>query len=136
MTKQDMCRGLREFADWIEENGDFLTDHGDMNDPGWNFNMCALERDTLAQYARVLGKAEKGVEGDWFKVTRKFGPIIAYAFASREKVCTKVVTGTREVTETVRDPEMLERVPLVERTRTEEIVEWQCDPSLLSDRAA
>lgn len=48
--------------------------------------------------------------------------------AFRDAVCKRVVTGTREVTETVKDPDRLAEVPEVEVTRTEEIIEWVCEP--------
>jgi hypothetical protein len=54
--------------------------------------------------------------------------------AYRDAVCTRVVTGTREVTRTVQDPEALAQVPEVEITETVEDVTWECG-SLLAPAA-
>jgi hypothetical protein len=48
----------------------------------------------------------------------------------RNEVCEKVVTGTREVTKEVPDPEALAAVPKVTVTETVEDVEWRCHPIL------
>ena len=50
--------------------------------------------------------------------------------AYRDMVCTKVITGTREVTEDVPDPEALASVPVVSVTTTVEDFEWRCSPLL------
>ena len=50
--------------------------------------------------------------------------------AQRDEVCTRVVTGAREVTEEIPDPEALAAVPKVTVTRTEELVRWDCKPIL------
>lgn len=64
-----------------------------------------------------------------------WGPVSLEAFATREQVCERVVVGTKEITEEVPDPEALAAVPKVERTRTEEIVEWRCQPLLAPSEA-
>jgi len=46
--------------------------------------------------------------------------------AYRDAVCERVVTGTREVTETVKDPDALAAVPEVEVTKIIEDVTWRC----------
>lgn len=50
--------------------------------------------------------------------------------AYRDLVCTMVVTGTREITEDVPDPEELAKVPVKSVTRVVEDVEWTCGPIL------
>jgi hypothetical protein len=44
------------------------------------------------------------------------------------------VTGTREVTEQVPDPEALAAVPTTTVTRTEDVTEWVCRPLLADAR--
>lgn len=51
----------------------------------------------------------------------------------RDEFCTRVVGGTREITEEVPDPDALAAVPTVTWTRTEDIVEWQCESVLADD---
>jgi hypothetical protein len=46
----------------------------------------------------------------------------------RDAVCERVVTGTREVTREVRDPDALAAVPTTTVTETVEDVEWVCAP--------
>ena len=50
--------------------------------------------------------------------------------AYRDAVCERIVTGTREVTETVKDPDALAKVPEIEVTKTVDEVEWRCHPVL------
>ena len=57
-------------------------------------------------------------------------------WTNRANVCERVVTGTRTITETVRDPALVDAVPLVEVTREEEIVEWVCDEAILRASAS
>jgi hypothetical protein len=76
--------------------------------------------------------------GSFFYLDGQIGGIEISLSAPRDAVCRRVVTGTREVTETVKDPAKLAEVPEVEVTRTEETVEWICEPLLagLSKRGA
>lgn len=54
----------------------------------------------------------------------------------RKEICERVVIGTREVKEEVPDPELLEAatkdIPMVEKIRVIEDVEWQCH-SIMGD---
>lgn len=91
----------------------------------------ATARAGMAVIARAMGGAVKapkthhdGTED--FQVWREFGGIVLYAQAPREQVCTRRVTGTREVTEEIPDPD----APKVTVTRTVEDVTWECGPLL------
>ncbi len=53
-------------------------------------------------------------------------PVMLHAYGDRAKVCERVVTGTREVTEEVPDPD----APKVTVTRVVEDVEWRCSSIL------
>ena len=80
----------------------------------------------LASVAKALGQAYKATLPAWFSVGRKFGPISFEISARRENVCRRVVTGTREVPETV--------VPATTiPAHVEEIFEWECPESLLAE---
>lgn len=65
-----------------------------------------------------------------FQVWREFAGLVLVATAHRDEVCERVVTGTREVTEEVPEPEALAAVPKVTITKVVEDVEWVCQPLL------
>lgn len=125
--------GIREFADWIEQNGELLEDEGRLTTAGLTFYLAAHDKKELAQFAKMLGRATKEIDstGD-FALKRKCGPVTIHVYAQREKVCERVVTGTKTKTQLVHDPALLEQVPMVEVTEEVEEVEWVCPPSLLA----
>ena len=97
------------------------------------------ERECLAATARALPCAwRKDVRGgeyaEYFDLYGEIGGLKIKLTAYRDTVCKRVVTGTREVTEVVKDPAKLAEVPEVEVTRTEEVIEWDCG-TLLGPRA-
>jgi hypothetical protein len=105
-------------------------------------------RANLAAAARALPCAS------WAKGTREYGELGGSYFdlhgevlglkvmliADRETVCERVVTGKREVTEMLPDPDLIAAIPLVPVTREEDIVEWTCGsvlaPAQDGDQAA
>ena len=112
-------QGLRELADWYEHNPDVgLPHYGHHDRPLYVFG----EEDTqsrMAELARRLAPCRKiepyvGAVG----LTHTFtGLTLGIAF-SRSAVCTKRVTGIREI------PERTEIHP----ARREEIIQWDCPP--------
>lgn len=92
-------------------------------------------RERLAEAARVFPCSWRknpieGQYGSYFHLEGQIGGINVTLSASREAVCRRVVTGTHEVTETVKDPEALAKVPEVTVTRVVEDVTWDCGPLL------
>ncbi|WP_433078977.1 hypothetical protein ACQP1P_38855 [Dactylosporangium sp. CA-052675] len=87
------------------------------------------QRTKLADIARAMGRAEKSTDFE-FAVWRRFSGVVLAAYAERNEVCERVVTGTREVTKEVPDPAALAAVPKVTVTETVEDVEWVCQPLL------
>jgi hypothetical protein len=129
--RDNLVAGLRELADWIEENGHRLPvreiefkadtwvfdDWKDYNNPD---KYLRPAREKMQQIARVLGRADKELMSDWFSLKKKFGDFVMLEFTSNRKVvCRKVVKGTRTIPEQV--------IPEHE----EEIVEWECNDPLL-----
>lgn len=122
--------GLRVLAEMFEANPDlaagFAWSLGEIRD--------FVDRDMVIRFTRAAlrhgAMVDKHFSGNYAGVRAKFGPVEVTAFADRDEVCERVVTGTREVTEQVPDPEALKAVPLVEVTRTVEDVEWRCRPLL------
>ncbi len=81
--------------------------------------------------------AWEGESGNaYFELAGKLGGLRIRLSAYRDAVCTRVVTGTRQVTETVADPAALAAVPQVEVTRTEDIITWDCGSLLAPERSA
>ncbi|WP_028924226.1 hypothetical protein [Pseudonocardia acaciae] len=94
--------------------------------PDTRAELAALARAALRRGARV----DKEPAGEQvFRLVLRIGPLSVGALAARDAVCERVVVATREVTELVPDPEA-PAPPMVERTRTEELVEWVCPPIL------
>ena len=129
--------GMRELMDALEANPSIpLPYQGTGMAMTFHFLMTADPRAEMAAAAVAL-------PCDWRKVPREFDSGPAYLdlqgairgvqvtlTAFREDVCRRVVTGTREVTRTVKDPDALAQVPEVEITETVEDVTWECGPLL------
>lgn len=139
-------QGLREIADWLDAHPEVKLPHIGAHIPGCELPSLPIwirapykwdddQRDArarLAEIARAMGRANKGpglVDGT-FIVWRQFAGLAVFAQTERDEVCEKVVTGTREETVEVPDPEALAAVPKVTVTRTVEDVEWVCSPLL------
>lgn len=84
---------------------------------------------TLAAIARALpGKVAKRTYSSQFEISGHVAGIEVKAIAEQAAVCERVVTGIREVTEVVPDPDALAALPKVTVTKTVEDVEWVCRP--------
>jgi|GEM_PF-2189680 len=124
----------------------FFADNPDIADEAHVYDHEALiylppDEDTVATLAdfarrgvRAGARVEKAYDDDYGKVRLHFGPVYVQAYTNRGEVCERVVVGTREVVEEVKDPEALAAVPTITQTRTEEIVEWQCRPLLAGEQ--
>ncbi len=97
---------------------------------------------TPAKVAKAMRKADKNAGGSQFTLTRKFGAH-GYTYSlNRADVCERKVTGQKEVRQMVpADDEaavMIDELKSqidslhVERTTTEDVVEYVCPESLLS----
>jgi hypothetical protein len=129
-TNAEMAAGFRQLADLIEATPDIPVSYPALN--VWCFwgagavkDMAALTRAAL----RLGAKVDKNITDSQYNLSIRLGPITATSLASRNEVCERVVVGTRKITETVPDPAAAP-VPMVERTRTEDVVEWRCVPLL------
>lgn len=126
--------GLRCLADILEDDDAVpLPYHGD----GTAITISAFlnapdPRAALAAAARAFRgmtwrkDVRESEYGDYFDLEGELHGLKLVLTAYRDAVCERVVTGTREVTEMVKDPEALAAVPEVEVTRTVETVEWVC----------
>jgi hypothetical protein len=128
--RDGLVAGLRELANFIEDRGLDLP----IKLHSWNeftLNTWFYESDEvdpkvqLQRAARVLGRADKNFQYSTFELTKKFGDYIKLKFScDREKVCRKVVTGTKQVQKRV-------YVDIPNEFVNVEEVEWICDEPLL-----
>jgi len=139
-TRQAYIDGLHQIADFLAEHPAVpLPTLGDYVSGGYRPTLAIFlrgdeQRDLrtkLADVARAMGRAEKSTHHE-FAIWRRFSGMVLAAYAPRNEVCERVVTGTREVTREVPDPEALAAVPKVVVTETVEDVTWECIPLLKS----
>jgi hypothetical protein len=128
-ARGEYVAGLRALADLLEQH-----DEVPAAVPRAQHRTCdlhATSRDELIAAARAFpGKLDKKFDDDspafGFELHGKLRGLRVVIYGDRNDVCRRVVTGTREITETVPAPD----APTVEVTRTVEDVEWVCEPLL------
>lgn len=126
--------GLRVFAAALEKHPEIPLPNDGMTLPLIiTFFADDDPRAAMAAAARALPCAwRKKVSGNgtaassYFDLEGDLAGLKLLLTAYRDDICERVVTGTREVTETVKDPGKLAAVPEITVTRTEETVEWRC----------
>lgn len=101
-------QGLRDFAEFLELNGNAPAPY---NITG---NVFCVTKAEFTEAARHLGHATKDANGEYFWLTKKFGPIAYEVNIARNEICKRKVVGVRDVP-----------------AHTEEIVEWECAESIL-----
>lgn len=127
--RDELVEGLRDLADFIEEKGielpirypqqTFRTFvYPDYTDQGTLINGTAAK--ALAKAAKLLAPCKKIYGEYYFDVIRRFGPITVEFTASRDSVCTAKVVGQKHTPQRV--------IP----AKTEDVIEWECAPSLLA----
>jgi hypothetical protein len=91
-TATSHAEGLRELADWIEENEEALRP----NDLGSSpvLLLCRIDKDEFLVTARALGPEHAEIErdGHHLNVTRRFGPIKVQVYIDHGKVGTAKTT--------------------------------------------
>lgn len=140
-TRAEQIAGIYQLALWLEQNPDVPIPWDLSGQSGTHVNIHAshgeTEKAVVAAVARALpGRVEKRV---WGKDDQYFGVegnapggVGINVIATRDEVCERVVTGTREVTKTIPDPAV--EVPTIEVTETVEDVEWVCGPVLREEQ--
>jgi hypothetical protein len=138
-------KGLRTLASALEDHpeiplpyegtgtrltfNDFLT--GD--DP--RAAMAETARLLPCTWSKQFWGSEDEPSNSYFSLVGEIAGLKVELISFRNAVCERVVTGTREVTEKVKDPAALAEVPEVEVTRTVEDYVWDCG-TLLGPRPA
>lgn len=134
--RAEYIAGLRVLADLLDANPDLRIPYDGQAQAPLMVMPHGDERAALAQWARALpGRKEKQTRDGYFDLIGSLRGLYIKVICHRDEVCEKVVTGTREVTEEVADPELLAAVPKVTVTKTVEDVSWVCRPILGDDTA-
>lgn len=131
-------KGLRELADALEGNDSLpLPYTGTGTEICFYFLSGSDPRAELAAAVRVLGCTwtkrvtdETSEYPSYLDLDGSLHGLRIKLTALRDAVCERVVTGTREVTDEVPDPEALAKVPVIKVPRIVEEVRWRCGPIL------
>lgn len=129
--------GLRLLAAMVEANPALDDEEGYY----WCLHRILVpvhSRDAVRAFARaglkVGAKVAKHQENGYAGVGLDFGGGVSlHIYTDRQKICERVVVGTREETKEVPDPDLLKQVPKVTVTETVEDVEWRCMPLLAEE---
>lgn len=127
--------GLRQLADILDANPDLPLPYTG-TDSSLNWIEVTRKNDEIRDAARLFARLVPGTivkkpRDDAFDLIGHLAGLKVCFIAAREAVCTRVVTGTREVT-IAATPAVPATEPQPERTQTIEDVEWVCG-SLLAD---
>jgi hypothetical protein len=130
--------GLRKLADVLEGHPEVpLPSAGQTRSSAMSIPFYGGTREEMAAAKRAIpvGTWSKEVwDGEsgssYFELTGRLEGLSLKLATYRDQVCTRVVTGTREVTKTVKDPDALAQVSEVEITETVEDIRWDCGPLL------
>ena len=112
--RDEMCRGLREVADFLESNPEAPLPSGNLG--MW---LGSDSKTALAAVARTEGKWNKEYSSYSFTLSKMFHGVRLAYMTSRGEVCERIVVGKKHVP----------AVFLEERE--EDIVEWKCAESIL-----
>ena len=119
MTTADYAKALRALADFYEAHPDVTMPHETV------ISVYGVE-DTKEEAVRIieaLKPCRKEWNGSFLRIVRDFGGATLKFVFEREAVCTKRVIGKKEIPAAY--------IP----ARTEEIVEWDCEPILAATEA-
>ena len=122
-----LVSGLRELADFIEARGvelpisypDFSMNHYVYPEYSGGEEVQGSALKKIASAAKAMAPCEKTYGEHYFKIIKKFGIVNLGFSTSRGGICTSRVVGQKEIPEQI--------IP----ARTEDILEWDCAPSLL-----
>jgi hypothetical protein len=123
-TETTVVEDLRAFADFLERRS-IITEQ--VHFP--TAYIFAYSSDQFNKAISMIGGFDKHVDDNSMQAVKMFGKIKLMVHVNREKMCEKIVTGTKQV-ETTRDVYPDDVVP---ETVTEmvdvDITEWSCPPA-------
>lgn len=144
-----MIEGLLNLAAIVEANPALVDDEGPLRYTFDRVLASVSKREHVAALTRAAVRAgvrvTKHQNDTWAGVDIHLssnaprygeGQVLLHVYVNREEICERIVTGTREVSEEVPDPEALAAVPKVTVTKTVEDVEWRCHPILAAELPA
>lgn len=118
-----------QFIADLRSAADFFEQHPDVPRPGDPYFAYYTSKDAegVKEFARAFpGRVEKNYETSDFWARGKMGTITFVYGTPREKVCERVVTGTKVIPAHVIPAQPETEVP----EKVEEVVEWRCHPLL------
>lgn len=138
-----LADSLRQAADLLEAHPDlpkpYLTSPGSRVEISWFLHHADDGAETMRRIVAAIGGKWRKASAEWsgplMELDQRRGPLSLMVSVARDQVCERVSTGVQTVTETVKDPEALARVPEIETTREVETFEWRCSPLLQPDTA-
>jgi hypothetical protein len=123
-TETTIVEDLRAFADFLERRS-IITEQ--VSFP--TAYIFTYSSDEFNKAISMIGGFDKHVDDNSMQAVKMFGKIKLMVHVNREKMCQKIVTGTKQV-ETTRDVYPDDVVP---ETVTEmvdvDITEWSCPPA-------
>jgi hypothetical protein len=129
--------GLRALADLLDQHPEVPLPYDGTSTPITIMHLGTnpATRDAFAATVRAFpGHRSKDADGTYFDVTVDVHGLKVKVTTYRDAVCERVVTGTREVTREVPDPDALAAVPTTTVTETVEDVRWECAPLTAPER--
>jgi hypothetical protein len=120
----------KEFANNLRLLADFYEQHPEIKLP-WTTelppNYRVDEKEDAVAVAKACGTFKKTYSNSYFTITTQIGTATHSFTFTREKVCVKKVVGVETI------PARL--IPAhVEPASTREIVEWECEPLLDTEK--
>ncbi len=134
--RAEYTAGLRALADLLDANPHLtLTSGSHQYDPLLVMPYGPDQREECAAWVRAIPGTVTKTEGapGYLRLSGQLRGLHIRVLADRDQVCTRVVTGSEEVTRLVPDPAV--EVPMVEVAETVETVIWECEP-LLAERVS
>lgn len=134
-ARADYIAGLRAIADLLESTPDLplpTTRKIEWAAHWYTSNDDEIPAVVADLARRIPGKLTKNdptrgaYAAAYYELSGNVGGMPVRVWAERSAVCERVVTGTREVVETVPAPD----APMVEVVKTVEDFEWVCHPIL------
>lgn len=131
VEEKKVLTARQKYANALRELAKFFDEHEEVPIPNIRtiFNLWNLPVESVPIIARAFGQAKKEYIGDsLFVLKRTFGEAASLeANWNRERVCTRVVVGQKQVVEKV--PVAFEEV-----NKTVDVVEWRCSDPVLAPK--
>lgn len=134
--QDDFVYQLHRLADFLNDNPTYIP-HGGLRifKRVWADESDKEAVVQMANHAKTLAPCDKRTSEYDFEIVKSFGPHEINVYTNRENVCERKVVGTKTVKRygySAEDQAVIDTMQKQHVEATEEIVEWTCPPSLLS----